>query len=132
MNTTTPRLPFKTKLRNALDHRQVGATDLIRRLGYTEHTLEFDTARRRLHRHLSGKTLPRREMRRRYEMALELDLGDLEPDDEEGESAMSLDDFMRLRARQILAEERAAADLKSNAPAAPLARSTAGASTEGA
>lgn len=134
MNTTTAsKLPFKTKFRDALDQKQFGVTDFTRHLGYQEPSKEFDAARRSVHRHLSGEAVPRREVRRRYEVVLGLAMGDMEPDDEEADR-MSLDEFLRRRTRQILAEETARLfhSTQSNAPEAHLSASTSGASTEGA
>lgn len=108
--TTSGRQQFKDKLRAALDRNPVGISDLARRMSGDQY--EFEAERRAIHKHLKGEAVPRREVRRGYEIALGLELGELEPDDEEGESAMSLDDFMRLRARQILDEEREASDRK--------------------
>lgn len=83
--TTTSRSNFPTKLQEAIDRKQVGITELARRVSGETGGKELDAARRAIYKHLKGEAKPRREMRRRYETALGLDLGELEPDDEEAD-----------------------------------------------
>lgn len=109
MSTTLRPQTFKDKFRNALDRKQVGVTDLTRLMGPEERTREFDSTRRLIHKHLNGEAHPRRQMRRRYETALGLEMGELEPDDEEADPMDLLADVLlqRLQRRgQVIPDRR--------------------------
>lgn len=126
--TTSGQRGFKEKFRAAIDRKQINLTELARRVSGETYGGELEAARRAIYRHLSGDVKPRREMRRRYETALGLEIGELEPDDEEPHSRMTIDELLTLRVRQILADEARA---MSNAPAAHIGVGAAGASTLG-
>ena len=109
IQTTEPRL-FKDKLRRELDRRAMKITALARRFAPDGDSREFDSARRMIHRHLSGAAIPNRATRRRYEQLLHIETGALEPDDEEADPAMEL-----LTAVRRLVQ----AEIKGNGPTAP-------------
>lgn len=121
--TTNPQ-PFKDKLLRELDRQGIGPTDLARRFHPDDTSKEFDSTRRLIHKHLSGKVVPNRSTRRRYERILEMETGSLEPDDEEA-SRMGFLEGLYAEIGVVL--ERT----KSNATATPLAESAAVASTNG-
>lgn len=100
MSTSTQsKQPFKDKLRYALDRKQIGITELARRVSAEAQGKDVEAARRAIHKHLKGEAQPRREMRRRYETALGLEMGDLEPDDEEADPVSTLMSVLRALVR---------------------------------
>lgn len=123
--STTPATLFKDKLRQELDRQAMSISALARRFEPDDTSKEFDSARRLIHKHLSGKVVPNRSTRRRYERILDLQTGELEPDDEEASS-------MRLPSREQVLDTLldVLQHLKSNATATPLAGSAAVASTQ--
>lgn len=111
-NTPTPTA-FGRKLRTELTQREWGVRTLARALAARDNSPDrVESLRRQLKRYLSAvdPVRPSAATRHAIEDALGLKPDALADDDDEGHLTMSLDEYLRLRARQILREERAALD----------------------
>lgn len=123
--STAPTKQFKDKLREHLDRKNLKVGALIARFGHEPYSREFESERRMLHRYLAGKTKPSEAVRRRYEQVLELETGELDPDDEESDPVAELMAAL-MTTVELLAEAKAEIRIKSNVPAAHLVASTTG------
>lgn len=100
----TPRGTFGSKLKAELVSRNMGARTLARAISQ-EHGGSIEDRRRAVIRWLRGGT-PVEMNRHIVEDVLGVPRDSLKGDDEdEDESSMSLDEFLRLRIRRILREE---------------------------
>jgi transcriptional regulator with XRE-family HTH domain len=98
---TRPRTRFGEQLRTELDRKQLSVRKLARMMS----PANPEPMRRNLARWIGGYNQPSRIHRVMVADALGVPLETFDEDDEEGERPMSLDEFLRLRVREMLLQE---------------------------